>query len=217
MHHSPPAIVREVVDLESLAVAINESHVAGEQCSHEGLEHYRRAGEDLIRAKAQVGHGKWLDWQAKHLGFSQETASGYMRLAENWTQISNGVANLRDALDKLAGPSRRKSEAPEPSYTADEPEPPQDARHSVIAQHFGREPGDDTEAIEADEKANARAHRENGRPVASIKDFNDHFGKLVRLMHERAKVLKQQKDSAYLKCEKLGNDFLKACADWWKK
>jgi hypothetical protein len=39
------------VTLETLAVTINAEHAAGEAAMHKGLEHYRRCGEALLKAK----------------------------------------------------------------------------------------------------------------------------------------------------------------------
>jgi hypothetical protein len=46
-----------------------------------GIEHYRRAGEMLIEAKAQVEHGQWLGWLEANFHLSINTAQDYMRLA----------------------------------------------------------------------------------------------------------------------------------------
>jgi hypothetical protein len=46
-----------------------------------GLEHYRRAGEYLLEAKAQMGYGNWGKWLKQNFQLSQTTAVRYMRLA----------------------------------------------------------------------------------------------------------------------------------------
>jgi hypothetical protein len=47
-----------------------------------GLEHYRRAGEMLIEAKEQIGHGGWAGWLRNNFHLSQQTAASYMKLVE---------------------------------------------------------------------------------------------------------------------------------------
>jgi len=45
------------------------------------LEHYARAGEMLLEARAQVAHGSWSRWLKNNFELSQNTAIRYMRLA----------------------------------------------------------------------------------------------------------------------------------------
>jgi site-specific DNA-methyltransferase (adenine-specific) len=97
---APPAVVRPAEDLAELAERINAEHAAGERETRRGLEHFRKAGEDLLKAKARVGHGKWLKWLKVSMKFSQPTAWNYMKLAENWDKLST-ANNLRDALRLL--------------------------------------------------------------------------------------------------------------------
>lgn len=47
-----------------------------------GIEHYRKAGEMLLEAKEQVGHGEWQAWVERHFTLSAATARHYMKLAE---------------------------------------------------------------------------------------------------------------------------------------
>jgi hypothetical protein len=96
----PPAVVCPAEDLAALAHQANAEHEAGERLTRKGLEHYRLAGEYLLKAKARCGHGKWLAWLKANVRFSQQTASNYMRLAENWDKLPT-VGNLREALRVL--------------------------------------------------------------------------------------------------------------------
>ena len=94
----PPAIVRPADELVQLAAAINAEHEAGEKSAWKRLQHYRKAGERLLRAKEVAGRGKWLNWFPKNVKFSLRTAHKYMALAkfaatanleeeeENWNQ-----------------------------------------------------------------------------------------------------------------------------------
>ena len=56
----------------------------------------------VLRAKKQVGHGKWLAWLKGNVRFSQFTASAYMRVAKNWEQMKDlSNLSLRDVLQML--------------------------------------------------------------------------------------------------------------------
>jgi hypothetical protein len=102
---NPPAIVRPAEDLATLAAQINREHAAGEEAARRGLEHFRRAGEALLKAKEKCGHGKWLPWLKANVKVSQQTASAYMRLAEGWGKLpAAGNFTLRDALKVIAIP-----------------------------------------------------------------------------------------------------------------
>ena len=61
--------------------------------------HAMAAGDLLIEAKAQLKHGQWLPWLAKHCVISERTAQLYVKLAKKRTtiekeQIRNDVADL---------------------------------------------------------------------------------------------------------------------------
>jgi hypothetical protein len=87
--------------LESLAAIANHEHACGEEATHKSLSHFRAAGDALIKAKRQVGHGKFKSWVEANVRFSYRTARDYMRLAkygEKWQH----AASLRDALDLIA-------------------------------------------------------------------------------------------------------------------
>jgi hypothetical protein len=64
-----------------------------------GRDHYRRAGEMLIEAKDQVGHGGWGRWLSKNFELSQSTAGVYMRLARLHNErgaLKMPIASLRE-------------------------------------------------------------------------------------------------------------------------
>jgi Protein of unknown function (DUF3102) len=99
-------------DLDELAQRIKEEHRNVACALHQGFMHASAAGELLIQAKAQAGHGKWLSWLRDECEISVRTASLYMRLAKNRgvieDQIGNAVADLtlRGAM-KLLSPPRQ--------------------------------------------------------------------------------------------------------------
>jgi ParB family chromosome partitioning protein len=108
-----PAIVRTAEDLTILAAEINAEHEAGERATRQGLEHFRAAGERLLRAKAACGHGKWLAGLTKNVRFNRITAWGYMRLAQEWEKCST-AEHLRDALRLLTADAPDDDEAKVP-------------------------------------------------------------------------------------------------------
>jgi hypothetical protein len=126
----PPAIVRQAEDLGGwLAVAAAE-HQAGVEAERAGLEHYRKAGAALARAKAAAGHGSWLP-ALKRTGIPQQRASEYMRLAAGWDKLPPGGSfTLKEALAALAGPREEDfSGGHRPAG-----EWPEEARHATAEQ-----------------------------------------------------------------------------------
>jgi hypothetical protein len=91
---TPPAAVRPGEDLAALAAEINAAHEAGTDATRKGLEHFRRAGEALLRAKESciAAHVPWLAWLAANVCFDPRTARNYMRLALYWDKISGSLA-----------------------------------------------------------------------------------------------------------------------------
>jgi hypothetical protein len=65
-----------------------------------GLEHYRRVGDLLLKAKERCGHGKFLPWLKANFPFSRQHAANYMRLAERWANVKPGL-HLKEALRML--------------------------------------------------------------------------------------------------------------------
>lgn len=97
---NPAAAVRQVESLAELAGIANKEHEAGEGASRKGLEHFRAAGEALLKAKKRVGHGKWGEWLKANVKFSQPQACRYMRVAREWGKFVS-TTNLADALRVL--------------------------------------------------------------------------------------------------------------------
>jgi hypothetical protein len=79
-----------------LASAINEAHLRVEESARAGAEHARHAGELLLQAKEQVGHGNWLPWVKAHCRFSERTAREYMRVARQWPVIDGNRQRAAD-------------------------------------------------------------------------------------------------------------------------
>jgi hypothetical protein len=104
----PPGIVRSVDALAELAGRINAEHQQSETALRAGLEHAKKAGELLLEAKEQCGHGKWLPWLKANVKFSERTARRYMTIASRWEELANRsrVSDLsyREALAVLSSP-----------------------------------------------------------------------------------------------------------------
>jgi hypothetical protein len=135
---NPPAIIREVVDLHALAAEINAAHQAGEEAARRGLEQFRRAGEALLKAKKQCGHGNWTKWLQQNVHCSARTATRYMQFARS------------DGSEEAWAATRPVQEQPKSETVSDLPtdgKPSRtDPRLSVIRQHFkGETEADDAE------------------------------------------------------------------------
>jgi Protein of unknown function (DUF3102) len=91
--------------LDALAVEIRAEVDAAEADFVSAVQHAIRAGELLIEAKAQMKHGKWLDWVASHDGphVSPRTAQRYMAVARNASRVTH-TESINAALDVLAEP-----------------------------------------------------------------------------------------------------------------
>jgi hypothetical protein len=82
-----------------------------QQGNSAGLEHYRRAGEMLIEAKDQIGHGGWGRWLTKNFDMSSRTAQDYMRWAREHNQTRSGAAQVPYAsIREMTGNTERLRE-----------------------------------------------------------------------------------------------------------
>jgi hypothetical protein len=82
-----------------------------QQGNSAGHEHYRRAGEMLIEAKDQVGHGGWGRWLAKNFDMSARQAQEYMRWAREHDQKRAGGAQVMySSLREMRGATERDRE-----------------------------------------------------------------------------------------------------------
>jgi hypothetical protein len=90
--------------LPDLAARIRVEHEAVSAALKESVRHAIAAGELLIEAKGQLGHGRWLPWLRDHCAISERTAQLYMRVAKNRAEIEaqmrSGVADL--SLNEVA-------------------------------------------------------------------------------------------------------------------
>jgi Protein of unknown function (DUF3102) len=60
------------------------------------------AGDDLVKAKAQVEHGKWGEWLKTNFAMTERTAQRYMELANGRTKLEKELAKS-DIMSDLTG------------------------------------------------------------------------------------------------------------------
>jgi hypothetical protein len=75
-----------------------------------GHEHYRRAGEMLIEAKDQVGHGGWGRWLKKNFELSMRTAQRYMQWAELHNEKRPEGSQMPSSMSIMRGDTERARE-----------------------------------------------------------------------------------------------------------
>jgi transcriptional regulator with XRE-family HTH domain len=100
---NPAAAVRSVEDLKALSREINAEHQLGERCEGQAVEHYRRAGDLLLKAKRQCEGHTWLAWLGKNVRFGERTARRYMELAR---LQSDGTSDLVAEWSRIQGNAR---------------------------------------------------------------------------------------------------------------
>lgn len=109
--------------LEQLASQINALHADCEQAKQvaqsaeqSALQHAIRAGELLLEAKKQAGHGHWETWREANLKLPSSTATLYQRCFERKAELE-GVTTLREAQKLLKKPTEQKQLAATPAAT----------------------------------------------------------------------------------------------------
>lgn len=103
-----PAPTELITSLADLARQIDAEHELAFRKARESLEHARTAGDLLIEVKDQLEHGEWTPWLEENCAVSSRQARRYIRLANNWDEISKtdaaSVLSIDGALKLLAGP-----------------------------------------------------------------------------------------------------------------
>jgi hypothetical protein len=108
-----PAIRKSQQIARPLKVLIPLIQSELQQGNSAGQEHYRRAGQMLIEAKDQVGHGGWGRWLSKNFELSSKTASDYMRWARlhaEHAEIGTPRSDLPTSLFEMRGGTERRRE-----------------------------------------------------------------------------------------------------------
>lgn len=88
---------------------INLEHQLANNKASEAVQHATNCGLMLLQVKASLSHGEWLPWlkqqqESGAIGFSQPTASKYMKLAANYNRDFNLTVapSIRAALELLS-------------------------------------------------------------------------------------------------------------------
>lgn len=97
----PDAAGSATSTLATLAKEINAAHRACESAARSMLNHARECGNALIRAKAELPHGKFTAWIDANCDFSQQHARRYMTIARGWGDLMehsfpDGKTNTRE-------------------------------------------------------------------------------------------------------------------------
>jgi hypothetical protein len=106
--------------LSNLAQRIHAEHQAVIAAVRSHVEHAMVAGDLLVEAKRQVGHGQWAEWVKRHCEISDRTARYYMQLAENRAKVESirqRVADLtlRQAIKAISvRPELKNASKPSP-------------------------------------------------------------------------------------------------------
>ena len=105
-------------DLDAIATEINAEHEAAKVAFNSGFTHAVRAGELLIKAKAEVKHGEWLPWLEENCQISLRSAQLYMRLTNERSRIESNTQDLayltlEGAAALLGRPKEKKVESKE--------------------------------------------------------------------------------------------------------
>jgi hypothetical protein len=109
---------------------IRAAHTGVEHAAHNFLEHAMGAGDALIQAKKQVGHGGWLKWLRDRCNLSEDTAERYMLLARHRQQLEANSARVRNLSFNAA---LRLIKQATPSASSKVPAQPKDAPAKVVA------------------------------------------------------------------------------------
>lgn len=95
-------------ELPGIAININDAIRLAEKSATTAMQHALRAGRELLKAKAMVPRGDWLNWVQDNIVIAPRTAQAYMRLAEKLPKMTaleaQRVADLpvRDAIRAIA-------------------------------------------------------------------------------------------------------------------
>lgn len=85
------------VALIALASEINAEHEAAGRAISHGLQHAKKCGELLLRAKSLLAHGQFGPWLEANFKATDRTAQGYMRIAKRWPDLQANFPVLLEA------------------------------------------------------------------------------------------------------------------------
>ena len=89
-------VTREKAPLQSLAAQINKAHDDACASVRTALGHACRAGDLLLEAKRQLGHGAWLPWLRQNCSVSERTAQKYIQLARKLPELVAKTPRVAD-------------------------------------------------------------------------------------------------------------------------
>lgn len=93
--------------LATLAQCINEEHAAVGAATAKAGEHAYRAGELLLKVKAELKHKQFTPWLEENFAGSVRTAQAYMRVADKLPNAQSAAGlSIDSALKRLASPSK---------------------------------------------------------------------------------------------------------------
>lgn len=101
---SPPALKLRALakEINELTTAIDISVERVKEGISIALTNAILTGQALIKAKAEIPHGQWLDWLAAHCPrITRKTAAQYMNLADRADEIKSATS-IRQALFLLS-------------------------------------------------------------------------------------------------------------------
>lgn len=91
-----------MIDLRGIVTEIRAEQAGAQRATAEALEHARRLGNRLSRARAVVPSDEWPSWLAEHLpDFPPAVAHGYMLIAGDSTAVQPSRSATRAQAEAL--------------------------------------------------------------------------------------------------------------------
>jgi Protein of unknown function (DUF3102) len=103
-----PAVLR----VDDLATEIEREHTIVLGNLNNALRSALRIGELLIKAKAEIGHGKFTAWITENLPFTERTARNYMRIVNHKEEIAAAGVTELSAVYQMIADNRNTSDEP---------------------------------------------------------------------------------------------------------
>jgi hypothetical protein len=99
------------MELTTLQTDIRAHHKKAQDHAGKAIEHAFKAGELLLEAKEQAGHGNWLSF-LDGTGVNARTAQRYMKLAKNQDKLKNDSVSHLSVTQALAHLVETKHQIP---------------------------------------------------------------------------------------------------------
>lgn len=90
------------LSLSDLAASIKSEHAAIMESTRNIVGRAIKIGQDLLKAKDQVGHGKFLKWVKDNCDLTDKTAERYMKLAGNHAKLKDKIETISNLTLKEA-------------------------------------------------------------------------------------------------------------------